>query len=281
MTHTNTSILVVDDEEANRDILTRRLLREGYTVAQAADGRQALNMMNFERYDLVLLDIMMPVMDGFEVLLNIKTNARYNNTPVIMLSAMDDQFSIDRCQSLGAFDYVTKPCELNALKARMWRCFFELKLARNIGLAQHSQRSILIVEDNELNLDLLARRIKMLGHTALTATNGKEALALLDEQSIDLMLLDIMMPQMDGCELLQTVRSRQRHNDVPIIMVSALGDNASLERCISLGSDDYVLKPYNAVILKDRINRALNLRDARLQGQDEARLQAPKHSTDN
>lgn len=73
MAHTNTSILIVDDEEANQDILSRRLLREGYTVEHAADGHQALNMLEVERYDLILLDIMMPGMDGYQVLLKIKT----------------------------------------------------------------------------------------------------------------------------------------------------------------------------------------------------------------
>ncbi len=270
MDHTNTSILVVDDEEANRDILTRRLLREGYTVAQAADGPRALSMMNVERYDLILLDIMMPGMDGFEVLLNIKTNARYRDTPVIMLSAMDDKSSMDRCQDLGAFDYITKPCELNALKARMWRCFFDLKLTRRVNPAQHPQRSILIVDDDELNLDLLARRIKMLGHAALTATNGKDALDLLKEKQADVILLDIMMPLLDGCQLLQILRAHHLFNDVPIIMVSAVNDNATLERCVSLGANDYILKPYNAVILKDRIARALNWRDAHIQGRGDA-----------
>lgn len=90
-----------------------------------------------------------------------------------------------------------------------------------------------------------------------------------------------MMPRMDGCELLQTIRSRQAWRDVPVIMVSALGDNASLERCRNLGADDFVIKPYNAVMLRDRINRALSLRDERLKASGEAHLQGRPHPADD
>ncbi len=279
MDHTNTSILIVDDDETNRDILSRRLLREGYTVEQAADGRQALNLLEVERYDLILLDIMMPGMDGYEVLLKIKNDPRLHDIPVIMFSAVADRFSMDRCQTLGAYDYLIKPCEVTMLKARMWRCLFELKLNRPTNRAEHPPRVILIVEDNALNRDLLSRRVKKLGHIPLIAASGDEGLTLLEQNTVDLILLDIMMPRMDGCELLQTLRSRQPLRNVPIIMVSALGDNASLERCRNLGADDFVVKPYNAVILRDRISRALTWRDDRLKASTVSNPQAQLHPT--
>lgn len=281
MGHTNTSILIVDDEEANRDILSRRLLREGYTVEYAADGHQALNMLEVERYDLILLDIMMPGMDGYQVLLNIKNDSRLHDTAVIMFSAIDDKSSADRCQTLGAYDYIVKPCEFPLLKARMWRCLFELKLSRQIDGVEHPPRGILIVEDDAFNRDLLTRRVRKLGHTPLVAASGGEALALLEQRVVDLILLDIMMPSMDGCALLQAVRARPVWRDVPVIMVSALGDNANLERCKNLGADDFVVKPYNAVILRDRISRALTLRDDRIKARDEAHLQGwPRPAND-
>src|SRR3569833_2638368 len=117
----NTSILIVDDEASNRDILTRRLLREGYTVAQAASGQQALSMMNVEKYDLVLLDIMMPEMDGYDVLSTIKSEVRWRDTPVIMLIALDVARYNKHNHKHNTNNYLTKPYELNALKARMWR----------------------------------------------------------------------------------------------------------------------------------------------------------------
>lgn len=256
----DTSILIVDDEAANRDILSRRLAREGYTVAQAASGRDALAMMQVESYDLVLLDIMMPEMDGYAVLGAIKTEARWRDTPVIMLSALDDPRSTERCLDGGAYDYLIKPYELNALKARMWRCFHERGLARHTPDQQQAQHVLLVVEDEEFNRDLLSRRVEKLGHTVLTAATGAEALRVLEQRHVDLVLLDIMLPQMDGFELLDAIRARPLLDGVVIIMVSALGDGANLARSVELGASDFVVKPYNAVLLKEKIARGLALR---------------------
>src|SRR3569832_1910683 len=116
----NTSILIVDDEASNRDILTRRLLREGYTVAQAASGQQALSMMNVEKYDLVLLDIMMPEMDGYAELSTIKSEVRWRDTPVIMLSALDGARDIERCRGRGAGGGRAGPEGRGGREARGW-----------------------------------------------------------------------------------------------------------------------------------------------------------------
>lgn len=90
-----------------------------------------------------------------------------------MFSAVDDKSSADRCQTLGAYDYLIKPCEFTLLKARMWRCLFELKLSRHINLVEHPACGILIVEDNPLNRDLLMRRVKKLGHTLCSPPAAK------------------------------------------------------------------------------------------------------------
>ena len=110
-----------------------------------------------------------------------------------------------------------------------------------------------MVDDDELNQDLLVRRLKKAGHDVHVASNGAEALALLNKQRYDLILLDIMMAKMDGYEVLEKIRERQSLADVPVIMVSAIDDTGSMERCMQLGADDYIMKPYNAIILKERI----------------------------
>src|SRR3569833_1801133 len=117
----NTSILIVEDEVCFRVFFLCCLLCVAYTVAQAASGQQVLSMLYVEKYDLVLLDIMMPEMDGYAVLSTIKSEVRWRDTPVIMLSALDGARDIERCLERGAYDYLTKPYELNVLKARMWR----------------------------------------------------------------------------------------------------------------------------------------------------------------
>ncbi len=112
-------ILVVDDNEANRDVLSRRLKRQGHSVVVAEDGRQALNMMREQSFDLILLDIMMPEMNGYQVLQELKTDTMLRHIPVIMISALDDVESVVKCVELGAEDYLYKPFNPVLLKARV------------------------------------------------------------------------------------------------------------------------------------------------------------------
>ena len=110
MSDAEPALLVVDDIEDNRFALTRRLARQGYrNVTSAADGRQALELLNAQPFDLVLLDIMMPNLNGYEVLTEMKASERLRHIPVIMISAVDDIESVVRCIELGADDYMPKP----------------------------------------------------------------------------------------------------------------------------------------------------------------------------
>jgi len=115
-------VLVVDDNEMNRDLLVRRLEPLGYRVTVARDGGEALDLLCETQFDLVLLDIMMPVKDGFEVLQEIKAHNRLSLIPVIMITALDDTGSAARCIELGAEDYLTKPFDSVLLKARVSAC---------------------------------------------------------------------------------------------------------------------------------------------------------------
>ncbi len=110
---------MVDDDAANRDVLSRRLQQQGHGVTTASSGREALEMMSAAAYDLVLLDIMMPDMDGYEVLRHIKSDARLQHIPVIMISALSEVQSVVRCIDAGAEDYLTKPFNAVLLRARI------------------------------------------------------------------------------------------------------------------------------------------------------------------
>ncbi len=116
------SLLVVDDNEMNRDMLSRRLKRQGYQVAIARDGRQALAMLESQAFDLVLLDIMMPELNGYEVLEYMKANDTLRHIPVIMTSALDEMDGIERCIEMGAENYLTKPFNHMLLKTRVSAC---------------------------------------------------------------------------------------------------------------------------------------------------------------
>ena len=127
---------------------------------------------------------------------------------------------------------------------------------------------ILIVDDTEVNRDLLARRLRALGHEIEMAVHGREALDVLAAKPIDLVLLDIMMPEMDGFEVLEHLRSDARLSTIPVIMISAVDEIEAVARAIELGATDYLPKPFNAVVLKARVTATLEkkrLQDAERQ----------------
>src|SRR5262245_58065540 len=129
MSDTEAALLVVDDIEDNRFALSRRLARQGYlNVTTAADGRQALELLNSRPFDLVLLDIMMPNVNGYEVLAAMKADERLRHIPVIMISAVDEIDSVIRCIELGAEDYLPKPFNPTLLRARVGACLERKRL---------------------------------------------------------------------------------------------------------------------------------------------------------
>ncbi len=113
---------MVDDNEMNRDMLGRRLQRQGYRVTMAVDGRQALEFIKQEPFDLVLLDIMLPVMNGYEVLEHLKADQSLSHIPVIITTALDESDGKAKCMELGAEDYLTKPFNPVILKSRISDC---------------------------------------------------------------------------------------------------------------------------------------------------------------
>ncbi|NJN66136.1 MAG: PP2C family protein-serine/threonine phosphatase [Chloroflexaceae bacterium] len=136
------------------------------------------------------------------------------------------------------------------------------------------QGFILIVDDNEANRDVLSRRLKKQGHSIAVAENGRQALDMLRTQPFDLILLDVMMPEMNGYQVLEELKHHGSLRHIPVIMISALDDIDSVVRCIELGAEDYLYKPFNPVLLKARVSASLEKKW--LRDQEQAYLQAVK-----
>lgn len=136
------------------------------------------------------------------------------------------------------------------------------------------QGSMLVVDDVEANRDLLSRRLQRNGHSVVMAENGRQALDLLKEQPFDVILCDIMMPEMNGYEVLEKLKADPQLRHIPVIMISALDDIESVVRCIELGAEDYLFKPFNPTLLRARINACLEKK--RLRDQEQAYLEKLK-----
>jgi len=166
-------LLVVDDNEINRDILSRHLERQGHTVAVAENGRQALEMVSTHPFDLVLLDVMMPEMDGYRVLECLKGDEAWRDIPVIMISALDEIDSVVRCIELGAEDYLPKPFDPVLLRARIGACLEkkrlrdqEVEYLRSVARVTAAATAVEAGEFEPESLADVARRTDGLGRLA-------------------------------------------------------------------------------------------------------------------
>jgi DNA-binding response OmpR family regulator len=249
------TLLIIDDNAMNSDILSRRLSREGYEVMVEHNGRDGLDVLVDHRVDLILLDILMPGMDGYQVLQALKEDQRTRAIPVIMLTAVHEIESVIRCLELGVDDYLTKPFNIPFVKSRIAAVLRGLRERKGEGRGNGSgpKRHILIIDDNAMNRDMLSRRLERDDYEVLTASGGREGLDILARQDVDLVLLDILMPDMDGYQVLRTMKEDEGTRRLPVIMLTAVSDVESVKRCIDLGADDYLIKPFNSVLLKSRI----------------------------
>jgi PAS domain S-box-containing protein len=200
-------VLAIDDDPAMLELLSRNLIREGYAVRTAKNGREALEFAHELKPQLITLDVMMPSMDGWSVLTSLKGDVETRDIPVVVVSMVDDK---GLGLSLGAADYLTKPIDRGQLAAIL------AKYA-----PKHSRPVALIVDDLRDNRQLLSRALGTEGWTIVEAENGRIGLELFAEHQPNLILLDLMMPEMDGFEFLRELRKREDGRSVPVVVATA------------------------------------------------------------
>ena len=201
------TVLVIDDDPHTRDLMVRFLQKEGFSAQTAADGRRGLAMAKQLRPALITLDVMMPEVDGWSVLSSLKADPDLASIPVVMVTMSDDR---SKGFTLGAAEFLTKPVDFPRLSTL---------LRHHCPLA--GDRPILVVEDDEMSSHLLRRNLEKEGYSVLVAPHGRAALDLIRMRLPSVILLDLMMPEMDGFEFAQAVRARKELRDVPIIVLTA------------------------------------------------------------
>jgi CheY-like chemotaxis protein len=201
------TVLIVDDESATHDLLERELAGAGYHILHAAGGREGLKIAKQARPDVITLDIIMPDLDGWSVLKALKADPELCDIPVVLVTIMRDR---DLGFALGAADYITKPLDREVLMRVVGRH------VRGDGKAQ-----VLVVDDDPKTRDLLRRTLQKAGWTVAEAANGSEAIAALERAKPALVLLDLMMPGMDGFEVLERLHDDETWREVPVIIITA------------------------------------------------------------
>jgi len=201
------TVLVIDDDPEARDIVERFLRKDGFEVATASSGEEGLRLAHKLQPAVITLDVMMPGMDGWSVLRALKADPVLHDIPVVMLTMADDK---SMGYSLGATSYLAKPVDRNQLHQT---------------LARYSSRSepcsALLVEDDAATREMMARTLEQSGWAVSEAGNGREALDRLAQEIPRLILLDLMMPEMDGFEFLLEMRANVDWHDIPVIVLTA------------------------------------------------------------
>ena len=200
-------VLVVDDDPNALDLLGRTLQEAGVKVVTASDGQGALNLARTLLPAAITLDVMMPGMDGWEVLRELKADPATQDIPVIMVTMTDDRAL---GYALGATEFLTKPVQRTRLMQLLER-----------HTPENSERRALVVDDMEENREVLRRALEQEGWQVSEAGNGREALERLAEQAPSLILLDLMMPVMDGFEFVMEMHKLDTPVDIPIVVVTA------------------------------------------------------------
>jgi adenylate cyclase len=199
------TVLVIDDDADARDLMRRFLAREGFDTVTAADGEEGLRLARQMQPDLITLDVIMPQMNGWAVLEALRADEALAAIPVVMLSILDEQ---DKGFALGAADYLTKPFNRKQLRA---------VLSRHLRTGGR----VLVVEDDAATRDLLQDMLVREGCTVDVAEDGIAALARMAAEPPDLVLLDLMMPRMDGFEFVEALRAMPDRAAIPIVVLTA------------------------------------------------------------
>jgi signal transduction histidine kinase/DNA-binding response OmpR family regulator len=202
-----TRVLVIDDDHTAVELVGRFLRKDGFHVASASNGVDGLKLAREFKPHAITLDVMMPDMDGWSVLAELKADKELAAIPVIMLSMIDDK---NLGFALGASDYLTKPIRREQLSQTLARY-------RN----QQSNSYVLIVDDEPLVREMLVAMLAKEGWTTKEAENGRVALEVVQKQCPALILLDLMMPEMDGFEFVEALRSQPWAEHVPVIVITA------------------------------------------------------------
>jgi CheY-like chemotaxis protein len=268
-------VLVVDDNATNRRILTELLWRWKMKPAAAASGLEALSMLRRaaergDHFSLVLTDCHMPEMDGFDLTERIRNSPHLTNAVVMMLTSGEHREDMARCHELRISVHLVKPvrrAELRAAIARALACRSRNRGPEVMPRATPEETSfpapalsrvrILIVEDNIVNQRVALRILEKEGHTVVVAGNGKEALKMMEQQSFDVILMDLQMPEMGGFEATAAIRKIEQggQTHVPIIAMTAHAMIGYRELCLEAGMDDYLAKPIRSRLLIDMVEK--------------------------
>lgn len=268
-------IIIVEDDAVLRDVLAGKLEKSGYLVEKAEDGVIAMEKIHATRPDCILLDILMPRKGGIEVLEDLHNDPELSKIPVIIISNSGQPVEIKRAQELGAREFLIKAVfDPNEVLEKVERVLAGGEMApqgewgirtQNVTSSGASEQStinspattqpnpgvpstsgdkkfILVIEDDKFLRELLVRKLSSEGFDVLNAIDAEAAFAILAERKPNIILCDLILPGVDGFEILARIKADPKISDVPVVILSNLGQKEDLEKAMTLGAKDFMVK---------------------------------------
>jgi CheY-like chemotaxis protein/HPt (histidine-containing phosphotransfer) domain-containing protein len=254
-------VMIVDDNATNRVILVDMLEKWGMRVESADGAASALAQLQpgvqaSRHFSLLITDLHMPTVDGFGLVRAVRKDPFLAPIPILILSSSARPMDRARMRELGISALLTKPVQPSELLDAVLNTLnpttsSEIQQQPSARLPQGEGMKILLAEDNAVNRILAKKLLEKHGHTVVLAENGREALRALELEAVDLVLMDLQMPLMDGLDAIAAIRSKEQGTPVhlPIVALTAHAMKGDRERCLAAGADDYLTKPIHAPAL--------------------------------
>ena len=258
-------IFIVEDDNVLRDVLVEKLSKSGYMVESAEDGEIALQKLHAGLApDLILLDILMPKKNGMEVMEETSVDPVLKNIPIVIISNSGQPVEIERAKALGAKDFLIKaifdPSEVlekvrsilgetptpaptvGNEKPNFGATIIRETAQQGVAEKQKDGLGVLVVEDDKFLRELFVRKLFSDGFKVENAIEAKAAFEILERWKPDIILLDLILPGVDGFEILSRIKKDDRLKDIPVIVLSNLGQQEDIDRAMSLGAKDFMVK---------------------------------------
>jgi two-component system, sensor histidine kinase and response regulator len=271
------SVLVVDDNATTRGILMDALSSWDMSPVAVNEAESALRALEAAHragtpFALALVDVQMPGMDGFALAERIQGDARLAAMPLVLMTSAGQRGDAARCRRLGVKGYLPKPIAASELREGLLAVLGGASADGEHAplVTRHSLREsvrrlrVLVVEDNPVNRTVVVHMLEKRGHTVLTAAEGREALVLLRRAAVDVALMDVQMPGMDGYETTRAIRDSEKGTGarLPVIALTAHAMSGDKERCLEAGMDGYLTKPLQPELLFAALDQLVSARPA-------------------
>jgi CheY-like chemotaxis protein len=240
----NAQVLIIEDSVVAADQITRYFSEMAMQTIIYPKGEGAIEEVLRLQPDLIILDLQLPNISGWEILNQLKNNPKTKNIPAIIISVVDER---SKGLAQGAFEYLVKPITRAQLQVTIEKlqCLNRFESPNLTVLPKTAKKPplILLVEDNQANIDTMSGYLESRGYHLILANNGQQAIDLVRVQRPDLIVMDIQMPGMDGLEAMRHIRDDWQFGDIPIIALTALAMPGDRETCLAAGANEYLSKP--------------------------------------